>query len=454
MEGYEMELKNIADDKNIIERVVEGSIAKELGLEAGDILVSIAGMKIKDIIDYKYLISDEYIDVRVQKQNGEIWDLEIEKEFDEDLGIEFTNPLIDKAKSCGNSCIFCFIDQLPPNMRHTLYFKDDDSRLSFLQGNFITLTNMSDEEIDRIISYRLSPINISVHTTNPELRIRILNNKRAGQLLNILKRFKKANIEMNCQIVLVPGLNDGSELERTLMDLSNLHPNIRSVAVVPIGITKYREGLCQLEGDDRGKARELLSLIGPWQDRFLSSIGTRLIFAADEFYILAGFPIPNYDEYEGFPQIENGIGLLRSFAHEVDRELQSIGMNIILDKKYTLLTGTLAEGFLMEIRDKILNRFVKLDLDVVAIKNNFFGNSITVSGLVTGQDIIEQLQSRSNLGNIIIPKTMLRRNTEIFLDDITLKDIENQLNTKVVPVGVSGNELIDVFKKARGGRYG
>ncbi|MFS8540590.1 MAG: radical SAM protein, partial [Tissierellales bacterium] len=242
-----MELNNVYDYKNIIQKVKKGSIAEELNIEPGDILISINGNKVQDIIDYKYLISDEYLEVEIEKKNGEVWLLEIEKEFDEDLGIEFSNPLIDKAKSCRNKCIFCFIDQLPRNMRKTLYFKDDDSRLSFLQGNFITLTNMRDEEIDRIIKYRLSPINISVHTTNPELRVRMLNNKNAGKILSILERFKDAGIKVNCQIVLVPNVNDGEELNRTLEDLSRLYPSVESIAVVPVGLTKYRDNLPKLE---------------------------------------------------------------------------------------------------------------------------------------------------------------------------------------------------------------
>ncbi|HBN04169.1 MAG TPA: radical SAM protein, partial [Bacteroidales bacterium] len=263
-----MELKNLKENRNIIEKVVEGSIAEELDIEPGDILVSINQSKVKDIIDYKYLISDDFVLVTIEKKDGELWDLEIEKEYDEDLGIVFTNPLIDKARSCRNKCIFCFIDQLPKGMRETLYFKDDDSRLSFLQGNFITLTNLNDDEIQRIIDYRLSPINVSVHTTNPKLRVKMINNKRAGEILNILKRFSKAQIEVNCQIVLVPGVNDGEELRRTLDDLSKLYPSVKSVAVVPVGITKYREGLSSIQVYDDNNANELLDLVDEMQNEF------------------------------------------------------------------------------------------------------------------------------------------------------------------------------------------
>ena len=442
-----MELKKISDDRNIIERVIKGSIAEELEIQPGDILVSINGNKIKDIIDYKFFISDEYVEVEIEKESGEIWELEIEKEFDEDLGIEFTNPLIDKAKSCKNKCIFCFIDQLPPNMRKTLYFKDDDSRLSFLQGNFITLTNMKDEEIDRIIKYRLSPINISVHTTNPELRIRMLNNKNAGKIFPILQRFKEAEIEMNCQIVVVPKVNDGIELKRTLEDLSTLYPSVKSVAVVPVGITKYREGLYTIEPYNKESSEELIYLIEREQDKFMNKIGTRFVFASDEFYAMTNRPLPSYKAYEGFPQIENGVGLMKSFEYEIDRELDNINRKIELNKNYILATGTLAEGFMNRIRDKIMNKFSYLDLKVVAIENHFFGTSITVSGLVTGQDIIKQLENYKNIDGIIIPKSMLRKDSNVFLDDLTIKDIENRLKVKLIPVEVSGKKFIDLFKK-------
>lgn len=443
-----MELKKIYDDRNIIEKVHKGSIGDELDIEAGDILVSINNNKVKDIIDYKFLMSDEYIEVEIEKKNGEIWQLEIEKEFDEDLGIEFTNPLIDRARSCRNKCIFCFIDQLPPNMRETLYFKDDDSRLSFLQGNFITLTNMSDEEIDRIIAYRLSPINISVHTTNPNLRVKMLNNKNAGKIFSILKRFKEAELKVNCQIVLVSGVNDGIELERTLKDLSSLYPSVKSVAVVPVGITKYREGLPKLEPFNKETSEELLSLIEKAQNKFLNNMGTRFVFASDEFYAMTNRILPSYDEYEGFPQLENGVGLMKSFEYEVDKELENIKEEKILNKKYIIATGTLANRFMNKIKDKVKEKFKGLRLDVIPIDNNFFGKTITVSGLITGQDIIEQLRDFKDIDGIIIPKSMLRQDSDIFLDDLTVKDIENRLMVKIIPIEVSGREFINFFRKA------
>jgi len=269
-----MELKNIKESKNIVEEVKKGSIAEELGIAKGDILVSINELKVKDIIDYKYLIADDFITVTIEKEN-ELWEYEIEKDYDEDIGIVFSNPLIDQAKSCRNKCSFCFIDQLPKGMRDTLYFKDDDSRLSFLQGNFVTLTNMSEDDIERIINYRISPINISVHTTNPELRVKLLKNKNAGKVYEIMERFNKANIAMNCQIVLCPGLNDGKELDRTISDLVKLYPNVNSVAVVPVGLTKFREGLETLNLYDYNLSNKLIDEISVYQNKYLNEINTR-----------------------------------------------------------------------------------------------------------------------------------------------------------------------------------
>ncbi|NLY66689.1 MAG: DUF512 domain-containing protein [Tissierellia bacterium] len=444
-----MELRKIKDTRNVIERIKEGSIAEELNIEAGDVLLSINGNKVKDIIDYKYLISDEYIEVEIEKKSGEVWLFEIEKEFDEDLGIEFTNPLIDKAKSCRNKCMFCFIDQLPKGMRETLYFKDDDSRLSFLQGNFITLTNMSDEEIDRIIKYRISPINVSVHTTNPELRIKMLRNKNAGKIMTILKKFKEAGLKVNCQIVLVKDVNDGLELERTLNDLSSLYPSICSVAVVPVGLTKYRENLPKIEPFNKESAAIVLNQIIRKQNELLKKIGTRFVFASDEFYVMADYPIPHYHEYEGFPQIENGVGLIRNFEHEVDKELKNINNNKDLNKSYIIATGTLAYDFMLGIKDKILSKFNNLNLEIVPIENRFFGKLITVSGLITGQDLLHALTKYKDIviDGIIIPKNMLRKDTEVFLDDFAVTDIENELNTNIIPVEVSGKEFIKIFKR-------
>lgn len=445
-----MELNNINDYKNVIENVKVASIAHEIGIEKGDILLSINNKPVKDIIDYKFLITDEYIEVTIEKSYGEIWVLEIEKDFDEDLGIEFTNPLIDRAKSCRNKCIFCFIDQLPKNMRETLYFKDDDSRLSFLQGNFITLTNMSDEEIDRIIKYRISPINISVHTTNPDLRVKMLNNKDAGKIFNILKRFHEANLEINCQIVLVPNVNDGAELDRTLTDLSSLYPSVKSVAIVPVGLTKHREGLANIRIFSKNESRKFLDFIMEKQNYFLENLGTRFVYPSDEFYIMGDYNLPSYGDYEGFPQLENGVGLVKSFEQEILDALSTIDKLLHLDKHYIIATGTLAKDFMTRMARKIMAKFKGLKLEVVAIKNRFFGETITVSGLITGQDLIEQLKDHESIdkvNGVIIPKSMLRRDTHIFLDDLNINNVEDGLKTKVIPIEVSGMDFVNIFKK-------
>lgn len=442
-----MEIKLLDEDKNIIEKVEMGSIADELGIKPGDILISIDGKKVLDIIDYKYLISDNYVLVTIQKENGELWDFEIEKDYDEDLGIYFTNPLIDKARSCQNNCIFCFIDQLPKGMRKTLYFKDDDSRLSFLQGNFITFTNLSDEEIQRIIDYRLSNINVSVHTTNPELRVKMLNNKNAGKIFDILKKFKESGIKVNCQIVLIPGINDGKELNRTLEDLASLYPSVSSVAVVPVGLTKYREGLCKLNTFDKKSSKELLEYMETKQKIFLDRLGTRFVFSSDEFYAVAEEELPSYEEYEGFPQLENGVGLMRLFLYEIEEELKKIDDNTIVNKKYIIATGTLAFKFMKDIANKIMQKIKGLDLKVVPIENNFFGTTITVSGLITGQDLISQTKMYNDYDGIIIPSSMLRDGEDVFLDDYTVLDIEKELNKKIIPSKVSGSDFIKIFKK-------
>lgn len=440
-----MELKNVNVNENIIDKVEVGSIADELGIKKGDILISINDVEVKDIIDYKYLIADEFIILTIRKEN-EIWEYEIEKDYDEDIGITFTNPLIDNAKSCLNKCSFCFIDQLPKGMRETLYFKDDDSRLSFLQGNFITLTNMSEDDIDRIIKYRISPINISVHTTNPDLRIKMLKNKNAGKIYEIMKRFYNANIEMNCQIVLCPGLNDGYELDRTIEDLKRLHPSVKSVALVPVGLTKYREGLQNLKPYDYMLSRNLIDKISGYQVKYLKEINTRFVFIADEFYLLANRKIPKYFEYEDFPQLENGIGLIRKFMYEIEENLKEI-KNCKIEKKILIATGTLAYRFMKDICKKIENKIEKLTLNVVPINNEFFGETITVVGLITGRDLINQLRNIEGYDELIIPSTMLRNGEAVFLDDITIDDVKRKLNINIIVSDVVGKDFINKIRK-------
>nr|WP_330389958.1 DUF512 domain-containing protein [Tepidibacter formicigenes] len=436
-----MEIKN-TEMKNIISNVKKNSIAHELKIEEGDILLSINNQKIQDIIEYKFLISDEYLDVEIQKKNGEIYIYEIEKEYDEDLGIEFINPIIDRARSCSNKCMFCFIDQLPKGMRKTLYFKDDDSRLSFLQGNFITLTNMSEEDIEKMIRYRISPVNISVHTTDSDLRVKMLNNKNAGKLYDIMKKLANASIDMNCQIVLCPDINDKENLDKTLLDLSKLYPHVKSVAIVPVGLTKFREGLYNLKEFDKESSQNLISQIKQVQEKFLNDLGTRFVFLSDEFYIMAKEKMPDYESYEGFPQIENGVGLIAKFEKEVNDYLKNTFLKLKKEKVVSIATGESAFEFMKNISNKIMNNIEGLKINIYKIRNEYFGESITVAGLITASDLIEQLKGK-NLGNkLIISKSMLKSDEDIFLDDITLEELEKKLNIKVIPSKNKGREFI------------
>ena len=442
-----MEL-NVKNTNNVISKVYKDSIADELGIEVGDLLISINGEPIHDIIEYRFLLSDEYLEVEIQKQNREVYIYEIEKDYDDDLGIEFTNPIIDKAKSCRNKCVFCFIDQLPKGMRETLYFKDDDSRLSFLQGNFVTLTNMSEEDINNIIKYRISPINISVHTTNPELRKTMIKNKFAGNLYSIMERLAEAQIQMNCQIVLCPGYNDKEELERTVSDLTKLYPYVNSAAAVPVGITKHREHLPNLEIFNEKTAGETIDQVDKLQKKYLKELGTRFIFLSDEFYIMANRKLLDYDEYEGFIQFENGVGMISKFEREIKDYLENLSEDHKSKiKKVSIATGHSAYEFMCEMAKCIMEKCPNVQIDVYKIINNFFGDTITVSGLVTATDIIDQLKDK-NLGETLyIPRSMLKADEEIFLDNITLENLSDIMGLEVVPCLNEGKDFIDKILK-------
>lgn len=428
---------------NIISKIEPYSIAEEMGIEKEDILISINGKKIIDVLDYLFLISDDYLEVEIEKKDGEVWVLEIDKDYDEDLGIEFENPILDKAKFCKNKCIFCFVDQLPQNMRKSLYFKDDDSRLSFLQGNFVTLTNLSDEDIDRIIEYNISPINVSIHTTNPDLRVEMLNNKSAGNVLERIKKLTENRIIINGQIVLCPGVNDGTELDRTIDDLHKLYPNICSMAIVPVGITKFRENLYPMEIFNKEKANLVITQVHKWQKSLKEKIGTNFVYLSDEFYIMAEKSLPDYEDYEGFPQIENGVGLIRKMEYEFDEYLKTLPENLEVDKTITVITGVSAAPFLKDLASKLTYKVSKLKIQVSSIINNFFGETITVSGLITGQDIINQLKDKELGDKIIIPKSMLKSDEPVFLDDVTIKDIEKTLKRDVIICDVEGKSFIE-----------
>ena len=439
---------NVKNTNNIISKVYKNSIAEELGIEVGDLLISINGEPIHDIIEYRFLLSDEYLEVEIQKQNREIYIYEIEKDYDDDLGIEFTNPIIDKAKSCRNKCVFCFIDQLPKGMRETLYFKDDDSRLSFLQGNFVTLTNMSEEDINNIIKYRISPINISVHTTNPELRKTMIKNKFAGNLYSIMQRLAEAQIQMNCQIVLCPGYNDKEELERTVSDLAKLYPYVNSAAAVPVGITKHRDHLPTLEIFNEQTASETIDQVEKLHEKYLKELGTRFIFLSDEFYVMANRKLLDYDEYEGFIQFENGVGMISKLERQIKDSLEDLSEEQISKvKKVSIATGHSAYEFICDMAKCIMDKCPNVEINVHKIINNFFGDTITVSGLITATDIIDQLKDKDLGETLYIPRSMLKADEEIFLDNITLEKLNEIMGIEVVPCLNEGKDFVNKILK-------
>jgi len=434
--------------EHIVKTVDQGSIAQEMEIEPGDILLQINGEDIEDIFDYQYLIQDEYIEVLVKKPDGEEWLLEIDKDEQEDLGIQFENGLMDEYRSCHNKCIFCFIDQMPKGMRDTLYFKDDDSRLSFLQGNYVTLTNMSDHDVDRIIKYHLEPINISFQTMNPKLRCMMLNNRFAGDALKKVDAFYEAGIIMNGQIVLCKGINDGKELDDSIQKLVKYHPYLESVSVVPVGLSKFREGLYPLEPFLKEDAKNVLELIHRWQKHMYETYGTHFIHASDEWYLLAEEPLPPEENYDGYLQLENGVGMLTllktEFRRALDEEINRAGGKPDGSKngKMTLVTGKLAFDTIREMADEMMKWFPNLQLQVVAVVNKFFGEMITVSGLLTGQDIIEQLRGKDLGDRILLPQNVLRSGENYFLDDITLPQVEETLQVRADIVKSSGQDFV------------
>ncbi|ATD54903.1 DUF512 domain-containing protein [Clostridium chauvoei] len=438
--------------KNLITKVDEGSIAEEVGIEVNDVLLSINDTPIEDIIDYKFLVVDEEIVLEIEKPDGEVWAYEIEKEYGEDLGLEFGGGIMDKAKSCTNKCMFCFIDQLPKGMRDTLYFKDDDSRLSFLQGNFVTLTNMKDEDIDRIIRYKISPINISVHTTNPELRVKMLKNRFAGSILDRLKKLRDAEIEMHAQIVCIPNVNNGEELKKTISDLYELSPFVKNVAVVPIGITKYREGLAKVDIFNKETSKQEILMVKELQKKFIEETGAPFVRLSDEFYLVAGMDMPNEEFYSGYQQLEDGVGIVRYFREAINRDLEFLDKDI--KGSFSIVTGALAYNEILSAANKIKDKNNNIEIDVYKIINNFFGETITVAGLLTGTDIIEQLKGKIKSKYLIMPDNMFRKgyelgpqNERIMLDDTKIKDLEEALGIKVIVCDYTGDDLIDIINE-------
>jgi putative radical SAM enzyme (TIGR03279 family) len=431
-------------EKNLIIDVLDGSISQELGVEKGDNLVSINGVEVRDCIEYRFLETNDYVELEIEKKSGEIWIFEIEKEIDETLGIVYENSLMDEVKTCSNKCVFCFVDQLPRGMRKSLYLKDDDSRLSFLLGNFLTMTNMKDEELNKIIEYGISPIKISVHSTNPETRKRLLNNESGGNILEIIKRFEGTNIVIDCQIVLVPEINDRDDLEKTIEDLIVCYPTVRSVAIVPVGLTKYREGLAEIRSFTEEEFRYTIKQVDEYQKKYLKETGTRFVYLSDEFYINGKVDLPEYESYEDFTLIENGVGMVRQFEREVDDALEDIDLDNLsmTDKKIFLATGELSYDLMMNTVLKATDRFNNLSIEVLKIRNEFFGEDVTVSGLVTGGDIIKQLKGK--VKNILfIPNDMLKSDEDVFLDDLKLNEVEDELGVRIVPVKVNGYSLIN-----------
>ena len=458
--------------EHTIVNVINGSIAWEMEIEPGDVLVSIDGQEIEDVFDYRYLLHSELITVLIRKQNGEEWELEIEKEESDDLGLEFSSGLMGDYRSCSNHCMFCFIDQLPKGMRSTLYFKDDDSRLSFLQGNYITLTNMSDHDIDRMIRYHLEPINISFHTFNPALRCKMLHNRFAGDIFRKVDRLYEAGIEMNGQIVLCKGINDGEELEYSLKAMERYVPCLKSLSVVPVGLTRYREGLYPLEPFTGEDARKVLSQIGRAQKYYYETYGYHLVHAGDEWYILAGQEMPDADSYDGYLQIENGVGMVRSLMDEVDEyltwlrkrraeeeknrdktpekggESESCGESrpsALHRRQVSIACGLLIAPYLRRIVEAVQKDWPQLSCDIHEIRNEFFGERITVSGLLTGQDLRAQLRGKQLGECLLLTSSMLRSGEEVFLDDMTVSELSEDLGVPVRMVSSSGEDLVNAL---------
>ncbi len=421
--------------------VLPGSVAEELEIEKGDILLSVDGQKIEDVFDYRMLTEQEEFTLLIRKAGGEEWEIDVEKDEDEELGLVFENDLMSDYRSCSNRCIFCFIDQMPKGMRKTLYFKDDDSRLSFLQGNYITLTNMKQEEIERMIRYRLEPMNISVHTTNPELRCRMLHNRTAGEVLKYLKDFCEAGIRMNGQIVLCKNWNDGDELERTISDLYAYLPYMESLSVVPVGLTKYRDGLTPLENFTKQDALDIIDRIEKWQKRAFEEFGLHFVHASDELYLLAEKEFPPAGTYDGYLQYENGVGMGRALMDEVKASLEEI-KNASVSEKVYFATGLLAEPLLKQAFREVSERFPGLPVQIFGIRNDFFGPQVTVAGLVTGQDLIAQMKGKTDGGVLYLPNVMLKSGEEVFLDDVTIDEVSKALHVKVRILKSTGSALV------------
>ena len=425
-----------------INSIIPCSPAEKAGILPEDILVTINGHGIKDVLDYMYYAAETSVNVCVLR-SGEERQFHISKDEYDDLGLEFETFLMDSKQSCSNKCVFCFIDQMPPGMRETLYFKDDDARLSFLQGNYVTLTNLQQSDIDRIIEMKLN-INVSVHTTNPDLRVKMMHNRFAGEKLKFIRQLAENGIKLNCQIVCCPGLNDGDELRRSLHDLGELMPNITSMAVVPVGLTKFRKGLYPLVPFTKEKAGETIDIIAEYQQQFLEKFGTRTVFPSDEFFLIAEREIPDMEFYEDFSQYENGVGMLRSLIDEFEKALEMAEWEGG-SRHVSIATGASPYNVICSLAEMAEKKFPELKCDVYKIRNDFFGETITVTGLITAQDLIAQLRGKDLGTELLISSAMLRRDSEVFLDDLTVTDVERELGVTVKSTQSDGYELLDAM---------
>ncbi|MEE1219209.1 MAG: DUF512 domain-containing protein [Ruminococcus sp.] len=423
-----------------IYNITANSHADRCGIKKGETLLTINTNVINDVLDYRFHQVNRSLVLEIMSQDGNVRSVSLSKSEYDEIGLEFETYLMDEQHSCRNKCIFCFIDQLPKGMRKSLYFKDDDSRLSFLFGNYITLTNLTEHEIDRIIKMHISPINVSVHTTNPELRCKMMNNRFAGDCLKYLKRFADAGITLNCQIVACPGVNDGEELLRTFNDLEDL--GVELVAVVPVGLTKYRDGLYPLVEYTKETAQQTLDFIEKYGDECKKKYGRRTFYASDEFYIIAEKPIPEPDFYEDFSALEDGIGMIAFLKDDVSFALEEYELNENISHTVTVACGTGVAVFMREIMDIINTKFPNIKINVCPIVNNFFGGGVNVSGLVTGQDLIAQLKDVELGDRLLIPSSMLRFENDLFLDDVSTQDVERELSVKLCPVNNNGNSLV------------
>ena len=421
--------------------VTEKSIADKKKIQASDLLISINGNEINDVLDYRFYLTDKHLDLLLSR-NGVPYSVSIKKGEYDDIGLEFETYLMDSKKSCKNKCVFCFIDQLPSGLRDTLYFKDDDARLSFLMGNYITLTGLKDSDVDRIIKMHMSPVNISVHTTNPELRCKMMNNRFAGKSLEYLKRFAENNITMNCQIVLCKGLNDGDELIRTMHDLATLYPSVSSVSVVPAGLTKHREGLYPLEPFTPEETKKIIGKVENFALLCKKEYGSSIFFCGDEMYIKAGLEIPTAEYYEDFSQIENGVGMIASMLEEFEWAYEDLDVSPTLPREVSVATGNAAYKFIKQLSEKLEKRFDGLKVHVYDIDNDFFGHNITVAGLITGGDLLNQLKQKQLGSTLFLPRTMLESEGRLFLDSVELEDVKTKLGIDIQVICNDGEKFL------------